>query len=156
MTVNIESSVLRELEEFTCVLYRGRGSSTSDVNKLRFEKFQERFNTITELLTCYNGIDMSLLPPCRDALHMHIERVNYQTLIWNKADKPKPGIPLPPGHGWKQTPDGLEVEWTRGLLVPGELVDVVVEHPSALEDEPEPEPEPYSFIDHVFDDDDDE
>ena len=156
VTVNIESSVLRELEEFTCLLYRGRGSRTSDVNKLRFEKFQERFNTNTELLTCYNGIDMSLLPPCRDALHMHIERVNYQTLIWNKSDVPKPGIPLPPGHGWKKTPDGLEVEWTRGLLMPGELVDVVVEDPSALGDEPEPEPEPYSFIDHIFDDDDDD
>ena len=87
---------------------------------------------------------------------MHIERVNYQTLIWNKSDVPKPGIPLPPGHGWKKTPDGLEVEWTQGLLMPGELVDVVVEDPSALGDEPEPEQEPYSFIDHIFDDDDDD
>ena len=60
----------------------------TDINKLRHQKFLERFGTTPSvLLDTYNGVDMSLLPPCRDSLRMHVKRANFQALVWNDADK---------------------------------------------------------------------
>ena len=40
------------------------GSKLGDINSLRYEKFIERFSAKPgEVLTSYNGVDMSLLPP---------------------------------------------------------------------------------------------
>ena len=51
--------VFHELERFTCILYGDL--TTQDINKLRFE-FLKRFRTKQgELLTSYNGVDLSLL-----------------------------------------------------------------------------------------------
>lgn len=36
-----------------------------------------------QLLSSDSGIELSLLPPCRSSLQMHVARVNYQALIWN-------------------------------------------------------------------------
>ena len=52
-----------------------------------------------EVLTSYNVVDISLLPPCRENLKMHVRRANYQAPIWKKADQATPSIPGPDGHG---------------------------------------------------------
>ena len=50
---------------------------------LDIEKFIERLSAKSgELLTSYNGVDMSLLPPCQESLKMH-----KKALIWKKADR---------------------------------------------------------------------
>ena len=155
VTVQIPPHVLLDLEEFVCILYRGRSSRTADINKLRFEKFQERFDASSELLSCYEGIDMSLLPPCRDSLRMHVQRANYQALVWNTAHKQKPDIPSPVGNGWKKAADGhrLKIEWTDGHLMPAELVDVLVDDQSVTdEDDSHGTTELFSYIDFVFED----
>jgi hypothetical protein len=59
---DLDNTVLSELERFTCLLY---GRSSADVNRVRYEKFIERFSTKEgQLLSSYDGVDMSLLPPC--------------------------------------------------------------------------------------------
>ena len=89
--VDIEDRVFKDLEKFTCLMY---GSKLGDINSLRYEKFIERFSAKPgEVLTSYNGVDMSLLPPCRESLKMHVRRANYQALIWKKADQATPSIP---------------------------------------------------------------
>ena len=122
--VEIEDRVFKDLEKFTCLMY---GSKLGDINSLRYEKFIERFSAKPgEVLTSYNGVDMSLLPPCRESLKMHVRRANYQALIWKKADQATPSIPGPDGHGWNTNVEGeLEICWTNGNLMPQELADII-------------------------------
>ena len=70
-----------KLERFVCALY-GR-PEIRDVNKLRYKLF------------CSNRSSSSLLPPCRDALHVHAKRANYQAAVWQHALQPRPIVPSP-------------------------------------------------------------
>ncbi|CAH3166815.1 unnamed protein product [Porites lobata] len=75
-----------------------------------------------EVLTSYNGVDMSHLPPCRESLKMHAT----------------PSIPLPDGHGWNTNVEGeLEICWTNGNLMPQELADIITGplNPSSKDEE---------------------
>ena len=103
------------------------GRKLGDINSLRYEKFIQRFSTKPgEVLTSYNGVDMSLLPPCQESLKMHVRRENYQSLIWKKADEATPSIPGPDGHGWNTNVEGeLEICWTNSNLIPQELADII-------------------------------
>ena len=76
----VGANLLSDLEQFVCFMY---GKPTySDVNKLRFDMVRQRFQTGSgNVLTNSDGIDFSLLPPCRSTLQMHIKRVNYQTTL---------------------------------------------------------------------------
>ena len=53
--------------------------------------------------------DLDALPPTQDALILHIKRVNYQTMVWNKALEPCPSLPKPEDSGWY---------YSEGLLKP--------------------------------------
>ena len=99
------------------------------VKPLITKNFIERFSAKPgEVLTSYNGVDMSLLPPCRESLKMHVRRANYQALIWKKADQATPSIPGPEGHGWNTNVEGeLEICWTNGNLMPQELADIITD-----------------------------
>ena len=116
------------------------GSKSADISYLRHEKFIERFSTRPGIvLTSYYGVDISLLPPCHESLRMHIQRANYQTLIWKKSRRPNTKcIPLarPDGHGWTIDNKGqLEIFWTAGNLMPQELADVIASPLVTPEDE---------------------
>ena len=81
---------------------------------------------------------MSLLPPCRESLKMHVRRANYQALIWKKADQATPRIPGPDGLGWNTNVEGeLEICWTNGNLTPQELADIAIDplNPSSENEE---------------------
>ena len=51
------------------------------------------------------GRPAEALPPTNDALHYHILRAHYQSLVWNQAHVLKPVLPAPDDCGW-QTGDG--------------------------------------------------
>ena len=64
--VDIENRVFKDLEKFSCLMY---GSKLGDINSLRYEKFIERFSAKPgAVMTSDNGVDMSLLPPCRKCM----------------------------------------------------------------------------------------
>ena len=99
-SLQLPSPVFDELKQPTCLLYGG--SVTRDINKLRFEKFLERFRTKQgELLTSCSGVDVSFLPPCRSSLSKHIKGVSYQTFIWSQADRATQILSPPDAHGWE-------------------------------------------------------
>ena len=128
-STEITDAVFQSLEHFTCLMYGGPHAPL-DINKLRYEKFLQRFSAkASALLSAYDGIDMSLLPPCRDTLVMHIRRVNYQAYIWNLADKATACIPSPVEHGWLLNDGVLDFKWMQGDLMPQDLADVLVEAP---------------------------
>ena len=123
----IEETAFNELEQFVCCMYGKPKYST--VNKLRYHLFIQKYQpTSGSLLTSGDGIDLSLLPSCRDSLYMHIKRANYQTLLWNSAQERFPGIPEPIGHGWTTDDKGkLTYDWACGDIMPQELIDIISE-----------------------------
>ena len=130
---HISSELLSNFERFVCAMY---GKKTySDINKVRYKLFKLKFHPkLRGILSTGDGADLSLLPPCRSSLKMHIYRANYQALIWKLASVQNPAIPHPAGHGWKTEGGGiLMYVWTDGDIVPPELSDILSQHP--LEDE---------------------
>ena len=90
-SVDLANSVFEDLEKFTCLMY---GNKSAEISYLRHEKFIERFSTKPGMvLTSYDGVNRSLLPPCRESLLMHIRSANYQTLIWKKSRRPNTKYP---------------------------------------------------------------
>ena len=69
------------------------------------------------LLSCFDEFDISLLPPCIDALKLHIQRANYQTFIWMQAHLAQPYVPDPQNQDWNRGNDEvLSVEWCKDLV----------------------------------------
>ena len=150
---DLKDTTFVKLEEFTCLLYKKRLASDDDIHKLRYNQFMKKFSPKQGmLLSCYDGVDLSLLPPCRSSLKMHIRKENYQCLILCKAEQATPDIPPPDGHGWYQENGKLGYQWTDGDLMPKELVDVLIEElPDKEDEENEENPEIVSYIDEIYD-----
>ena len=110
--------VLKELEVFTCQLYGSIGGVT-DINDCRYRLFCSK----------KGEIESYQLPPCRDCLHKHTERANYQSAIWRRALIANPSIPSPHGHGWIISGvDGshdVKVEWMSGLPAPMAVLELL-------------------------------
>jgi len=102
----VSETAFSELEKFVCCMY-GK-SSYVDVNRLRYETFKSRYEVrdLQKTLSIHNGVDISLLPPCRESLKKHCERANYQAYIWKHAHIAKVQLPSPEGCGWKMNEDG--------------------------------------------------
>lgn len=77
---------------------------------------------------------MSLLPPCKSSLELHITRCNYQAYIWKHAHIAKPVIGRPEENGWTKEDDVLKVKWTSGDILPQELIDILDDSNTDLED----------------------
>ena len=122
----VSEDLLCQLEKFVCHLY-GKPSYSS-TNKLRHDLVRQKYMVKGQcLLSSFEGLDISLLPPCRAALHMHCLRANYQAMIWKKADIAQPNIPGPQGHGWKKEDNGmLSIDWCKDLF-PQQLADILSE-----------------------------
>ena len=74
------------IELFVIQMYSSTTNATS-VNDLRAELFH-RVN------------DPEKLPPTHDALALHIQRSNYQAMVWLNAIVPIPSLPQPEECGW--------------------------------------------------------
>jgi hypothetical protein len=104
--------VLSNAEAFVCKLYYSSTESRliQDVRSAAFHKVNKNVDT---------------LPPTRDALHLHIRRAHYQTLVWKMALEPNPSLPSTEQSGWYLT--------TNGTLTPRLLtVEPRLETSSAL------------------------
>ena len=76
---DLDTDTEDQLEHFVCCLY-GRPKSKS-INKTRYDLLRQKFDVGRQrgpLLSNYNGTDLSLLPPCKSSLKMHMQRANYQ------------------------------------------------------------------------------
>ncbi len=82
------------LEKFVCVLYRNK--RVSSVNLLRHKLFVQKFEREKKI------IDLSLLPPCKENLTLHIQRSNYVAMIFRKANDLMLDLDTPVYHGWDE------------------------------------------------------
>lgn len=46
------------------------------------------------------------LPPTSDSLQLHIQRANYQAMIWKRCLQAFQQLPQPMGNGWEKGDDG--------------------------------------------------
>jgi hypothetical protein len=117
---------LNEVQKFVCSMYGSSNYISTDT--LRHDLFKARYEpkSSRKSLRLKNGIDLSLLPPCKSSLRMHCLRANYQAFIWRNSHIAGTFLPSPIGNGWKYSSDGtLEVEWTDGDILPRQLVDIL-------------------------------
>ena len=94
------------------------------------------------------------LPPCRDNLVPHIERVNHRLANYKRADKPLFWRPKPydPGQGWEKTEEGiLEPVWSCGPILPPSLIDLLEKTAEEVEEGEEEEEHEIDY-DELFDD----
>lgn len=90
-----------------------------------------------EKMTTKSKIDLFRLPPCRDNLIPHIERVNHRLAIYKRAGIPIFWSPKPydSGQGWKRNDDGvLEPVWSCGPVLPPTLIDIVEKTAEEMEE----------------------
>ena len=73
------------------------------------------------------NLDLVKLPPCKNSLRPHIDRVAFQLRRLKLSNEKTPDIPNPsPDHGWIMTESGnLEPKWNEGDILPQHLVDVL-------------------------------
>lgn len=87
-------SLTQQLEEFVCLLFGSR--RLKSVNTLRFQTFKRKYESENRI------IDLSLLPPCRSSLYLHILRSCYVARIWRLSLTSCPQLPAVESHGWTE------------------------------------------------------
>lgn len=151
----VEPQTIDELEAFTCLIYGyPREVSVNTVRSLMLKKMVGE----DARLTSKSKVDLSRLPPCKDNLIPHVQRVNHRLACYKRADKaifwrPKP---YDPGQGWERTDEGLlEPTWCSGPVLPPSLVDLIESSGDSDEEDEEDEDDEIDF-DELFNDDEDD
>ena len=69
---------------------------------------------------------MSLLPPCKSSLDMHVTDANYQTYVWLHAHERHPDQPKIEDSGWRYDKKGeLELDWVKDHIMPLDLIEIL-------------------------------
>ena len=148
---DLNEKAMVDLERFVCAMYGH--VRYHDVNKLRYDMFMEKCQL--ESLDANKGADLSLLPPCRQALKMHMKRVNYQVRIWKLSHVQNPELPSPLEHGWTMVSNKLEPQWVDGDILPTSLIDIIDKEDVQSDQSDEEDFEGENMQDVVFDEDED-
>ena len=81
---NLKSHVLKQLEEFTCLVYGQNRDSSKD--GLRAKPMRKIVGE-DETLTSKSKVDQARCPLCHSALKPHLQRVNHRVALYNRADE---------------------------------------------------------------------
>lgn len=110
-TWDLTEDLLQRLEQFVCCLFGQK--TVSSVNDARVNLFKA------------TGKFDSSLPPCRDSLHLHAKRANYQAAVWKRCLQPNINAPSPTHDGWKLQNQELIVQWCSLPSTPSSLSQLV-------------------------------
>lgn len=108
--VDVDSSSLRCAEQFVCEAF---GSKHLTINEVRYDMFCKRFTKTEDL------------PPTQDSLTQHVNRANYQSLVWKRALVPIPDIPDPIGYGWEKEGETIKAKLMTKDCAPKSLLVVI-------------------------------
>ena len=81
---SLKYHVLKQLEEFTCLLYGQNRESSMDGLRA---KLLRKIMGEDEKLTSKPKVDLARLPPCHSALKPHLQRVNHGITLYKRADE---------------------------------------------------------------------
>ena len=102
-----------------------RKQSYTSVNKPRCDSFSQIYQGTSDLvLSTFEGINLSILPPCRDLVFLFAEH-HWKCRLKKPIIRHSyqfPNEPSPEEHDWKFDDDG---SWTGGKIVQQELIDVL-------------------------------
>ena len=90
------------MEEFTCLLYGyPKDVSVNAVRAKMMKKMVGENNTLSKK----SKVDLSRIPPCKDSLIPHIQRVNHRVAGYKQAHQNIVESPMPydDGQGWEKT-----------------------------------------------------
>ena len=100
-----------------CAMY-GMIKGNQDVNQCRYEVFCSK----------KGEAESHQVPPCRDCLHHHCKRANYQTAVWKNALTNKQ-VPGPAGNGWAlesgESGQRLYIVWMSGSPAPKAVIELL-------------------------------
>ena len=145
---SIKQEVVDDLESFSCLMYGyAREASLYNVRSIMLKSMVGE----NEVLTSNSKVDLSRLPPSRDNLIPHINRVNHRRVHYKRADKAIYYSPEPhDGQGWKKGEGNtLEPEWSCGPILPSSLIDLLEKTVEEIE-EREPDDNQDSSYDEIF------
>ena len=72
------------------------------INTVRFQTFKRKYESENRIS------DLSLLPPCKSSLYLHILRSCYVARIWRLSLTSCPPLPAVENHGWTEE---HQVKW---------------------------------------------
>ena len=104
-------------------------------------------------LDANNDADLSLLPPCRQALKMYMKY--YQVRIWKLSHVQNQEIPSALEYGWTMVSNKLEPRWVDGNILPTSLIGIIDEDDVHSDQSDEEDFEDENMQDVVFDEDED-
>ncbi|KAK1884337.1 GTPase Era [Dissostichus eleginoides] len=81
---NVKAEVLKQLEQFTCLIYGE--SRESSVGVVRAKLLRKMVGE-DDKLTAKSKVDLARLLPCYDALKPHVQRVNHRLALYKRADE---------------------------------------------------------------------
>jgi len=91
-----------QLESFVCAMY-GVKKDNQDINQCRYAVFCSK----------KGEAESHQLPPCRDCLHHHRKRANYQTAVWKNA------------LANNQVPGPAGIVWMSGMPAPKAVMELL-------------------------------
>ena len=106
------TELLRLCEEFTSKMY-SKKVFANGVNDLRYKLWVQNPSN-----------DSMLLPPTIDALSHHVNRTNYQALLWRNAMIADYQAPTPNGCGWEVKNSLLNIVWMTNPPAPAALLQL--------------------------------
>ena len=102
------------LERMICVLYKAKDEI--NVNNARYMLFSKS----------KKALPPESLPPTKDALYLHFDRVNYQCCQWKMALNPHHELSDPTDHGWVNDDNGRSgMHWTECKPAPEAILEFV-------------------------------
>ena len=117
-----DDAILSTIEKYVCYLYSQKKEDS--VNVVRYNLFDKKYDKEKKV------IDMSLLPPCRSVLMLHIKRANYVAKLSKSAliswINPRDIL----DNGWNQ--DG-SIYWVNEIF-PQEVEEILVDPSFVAED----------------------
>ncbi|KAK5931215.1 hypothetical protein CgunFtcFv8_027381 [Champsocephalus gunnari] len=81
---NVKPEVMKQLEQFTCLIYGESRESSVDVVRA---KLLHKMVGQDDKLTAKSKVDLARLPPCYDALKPHVQRVNHRVALYKRSDE---------------------------------------------------------------------
>lgn len=113
----MDQDIISGCEAFVCSLYTENKKAGSQADSVRYWMF------------CQKGHKNDGLPPTSDSFRQHLERVNFQSLVWRRALERKQDLPTPEGHGWTLSDDGrLQPILMKKEPAPKGLVEIIACH----------------------------
>ncbi len=107
------NELLDSLQKFVCCLYDK--SRAQNVNDVRHRIFS------TTYLQKNKKINLSLLPPCKQASQLHSLRCNYVATVWKSLHISNLELPSIPSHGWNEE---CEIQWIENAF-PGDIENIL-------------------------------